>query len=192
MYPKEFEHALHHAMLYEVGSHFKLTPDVLDGKIGTHQQRVAVGYVNDPLDNGGETKFGIARNANPEVDVTNLTWEQAKQIYYEKYWIRGSCDRLKSQRVAILHFDGCVNHGIHRASVFLQRSVGATEDGVIGPKTLGAVNTADEFEICLKIAVMREKFYLDIVTRRPSQNRFLKGWLRRINEIKEYVLDYEQ
>ena len=44
------------------------------------------GYVNDPHDAGGETNFGIAKRWYPDVDIKNLTKEQAKKIYHQDYW----------------------------------------------------------------------------------------------------------
>lgn len=186
MYSAAFEQAVTHAMKYEVGAFFKLTPDVEAGLINTPAQRKAVGYVDDPLDRGGETKFGIAQNANPDVDITTLTWAQAKAIYHDRYWVTGGCERL-ANNLAILHFDGCVNHGVVRAKKFLQSAVNAVPDGIIGEKTLRAIQLQDPTQICNKVCQLREKFYLDIVAKNPSQKRFLKGWLRRIHEIRKYT-----
>ncbi len=188
MYSLAFERAVDHAMLYEVGGFWKLTPEVEAGLVGTPAQRKAVGYVDDPLDRGGETKFGVAKNANPDLDITHLTWAKAKAVYYDRYWMTGGCDRLKG-RVAVLHFDGCVNHGVVRAKKFLQSSVGATADGIIGEKTLGAIASQDPIWICNKICDLREQFYRDIVANKPSQERFLKGWLRRIDEMRAFTTD---
>ena len=46
------------------------------------------GYVNDPDDPGGETNFGIAKRSHPDVDIANLTKEDAKIIYYQDYWMK--------------------------------------------------------------------------------------------------------
>lgn len=186
MYTNAFEHALNHAMLYEVGKFWKITPDVELGLISTREQRRAVGYVNDPLDAGGETKFGIAKNANPNVDIAKLTWPQAQQIYYQRYWLAGKCDRMPA-RLAILHFDGCVNHGITNAAKFLQRALGVADDGVIGPATLARLQSADEQQVCDNICRQRADFYRAIVERRPNQARFLNGWLTRISEVGQYI-----
>lgn len=66
-YTNAFEKAIDHAMLYEVGGFWNVNhPAVARGLIDTSANRKAVGYVNDPDDRGGETKFGVARNANPD------------------------------------------------------------------------------------------------------------------------------
>lgn len=185
MYPIAFEKAVAHSMLYEVGGFFKLTPEVEAGLINTPAQRKAVGYVDDPLDRGGETKFGVAKNANPDLDITGLTWSDAEAVYYDRYWVPGLCDRLDS-KVGVLHFDGCVNHGVVKAKKFLQRAVGVEEDGIIGKMTLTALQAMDPIELCNKICDVREKFYRDIVANKPAQGRFLNGWLRRINEMRAF------
>jgi lysozyme family protein len=188
MYPQSYENAVNHIMLYEIGRFWKLTDDVRAGLINTPVQKKAVGYVNDPLDSGGETKFGISKNGNPDLNITNLTWADAEAVYFDCYWVAGVCDRLPS-RVAILHFDSCVNHGIGRAKKFLQKAVGAEPDGIVGKQTLIAIASLNPVSICHKICDQREQFYRDIVNAKPDQQRFLNGWLRRISEMREFVTD---
>lgn len=189
-YTHSFEEAVNHAMLYEVGGFWNVeTPGVREGLIQTREQRKACGYVNDPLDNGGETKFGVAKKANPDLDITTLDWEAAKRVYYRRYWLTSNCDdiTLFSPRLAVLHFDGAVNHGVGRAAVFLQRAAGAAADGDVGPATLEAVKAKDDIALCHTICDIRTQFYNDIVARKPNQVRFLKGWLRRIDEMRVFT-----
>lgn len=186
MYPISYEKAVDHAMLYEVGGFWKLTDEVRAGLIDTPAQKKACGYVNDPLDAGGETKFGIAKNGNPDLDIAKLTWADAEAVYYDRYWAAGVCDRLPA-RVAVLHFDGCVNHGVGRAKKFLQLAIGTEADGIIGKQTLTAIAALNPISVCHKICDQREQFYRDIVAAKPAQSRFLSGWLRRINEMREFT-----
>lgn len=181
-YTVAFDRAVDHAMKFEVGGFWNLETQCT--RDGTNKK--ACGYVNDPVDPGGETKFGIAKNANPDVDVTNLTWEDAKAIYFTRYWLAGSCDKLPT-RIAVLHFDGCINHGVSRASKFLQISASVGVDGVIGPQTINAIRAVDSVKACNTICDKREKFYRDIVAAKPSQGKFLNGWLRRINEMRVFT-----
>ncbi len=185
-YTNAYEKAIDHAMKYEVGGFWQLTPDVAAGLISTKEQRRACGYTNDPVDRGGETKYGVAKSANPDIDIAALDWEGAKNIYYNRYWLKAKCDELLP-RVAVLHFDGAVNHGPGRAAKFLQASVGATADGNIGPTTISFANRQDEITTCNKICDFREQFYRTIAERDPTQARFLNGWLRRINEMREFT-----
>jgi lysozyme family protein len=187
-YSSAFEEAVSHAMLYEVGGHWKLTSEVEAGLCDTPARRKATGYVNDPDDAGGETKYGVAKNANQDLDIKVMTWEDAKAVYYKRYWLAGSCDKM-TPRLAVLHFDGCVNHGIKKASMFLQISVGTTADGAIGPATLAKAASLNELDTCAKICDRRAQFYRDIVANKPTQAKFLNGWLRRITEMRAFVLD---
>lgn len=183
-----FEQALAHAMIYEVGAFFDPTdPETQAGFISTKAQRRKVGYVNDPEDRGGETKYGVAANANPGVDIARLTWAEALEIYYKKYWLAGGCHLLPA-RVASMHLDGCINHGVIRASKFLQQIVGVPQDGIVGPGTARAVAEMDELDVCNRLAARREEFYHAIVINKPSQARFLNGWMNRIEGVREYAM----
>jgi lysozyme family protein len=187
-----FTDAFNHAMLYEVGAFWNPDdPDVIAGNISTREQRRKVGYVNIKQDTGGETKYGIAQNKNPNVIVRDLDLNAAMRIYYEEYWLKSSCDRI-DYPTHTMHFDSCVNHGISRGNQFLQMSVNVPSDGIIGSVTLGAVQKADQARVIEAIYGLRENFYRDIVKRKPSQKIFLEGWLRRISEVREYCLDKQR
>jgi lysozyme family protein len=182
-----FEKALNCCMKYEVGGFWNLeTPGVREGLIKTAAQRKAVGYTNDPDDRGGETKFGVAKAANPDLDITNLDWEGAKRVYMKRYWLPGDCQDLPV-RLALMHFDGCVQHGVGKAATFLQCAVGATVDGDVGPATIEKVKTVDELVTVDKIGELRAAFYRQIVELNPSQAKYLNGWLRRIDETKAFI-----
>jgi lysozyme family protein len=186
-----FEQALAHAMIYEVGSSFDPNdPETRAGLISTQAQRRKVGYTNDPEDRGGETKFGVAANANPGVDITRLNWEKATEIYSKKYWLAGGCHLLPT-RVATIHLDGCINHGVIRASKFLQQVVGVNPDGMVGQGTAAAVNALDEITVCEALAARREEFYHTIVINNPAQSRFINGWMNRIAGVRAFVLNLE-
>ena len=90
----------------------------------------------------------------------------------------------------VLHFDGCTNHGIQRANRYVQMALGIKEpDGKIGDKTAALLADSAPLDICMAVCDLRENFYKAIVKRDPSQSKFLKGWLRRINEMRQYCLD---
>jgi len=77
------------------------------------------GYVNDPRDPGGETKFGISKRAYPTLDIANLTVDDAKAIYKRDYWDALNLDsRPQGEALAIL--DTAVNCGIGRAQTFIK------------------------------------------------------------------------
>lgn len=187
-FDNEFIAAFNHAMIYEVGPFWDPNdPEVIDGLCLTRNQRRKVGYVNDPHDKGGETKYGIAKNANPNLNISQLNLEDAMSAYHDRYWTAGACDVL-SYPLNYLHFDGCVNHGVSRGCKFLQLACGIKNpDGVIGSNTLAILDKKDGYQLCISICDQRTQFYKAIVANNPSQGRFLNGWLRRINEMRAYV-----
>ena len=141
------------------------------------------GYVNDPHDAGGETKYGIAKRWYPNVDIKNLTKEQAKKIYHTDYWRRGKCDEVPPQ-LRHIYFDMCVNMGKRTAVKVLQRAAvnkgkDIEVDGGLGPATLGAVKNV-ELE---RVRAFRVKYYVDLVNKKPEQEKFYFGWFRRALEV---------
>jgi lysozyme family protein len=189
---EDFVQAFDHAMLYEVGAFWNPEDeDVIAGNFSTKEQRRKVGYVNIPADRGGETKYGIAQKANPDIRVRDLDLQGAMEVYFENYWLRGKCDQLPYP-ISLIHFDGCVNHGIGRANKFLQRAVGVEADGQIGNQTLNAIDEMMETaaaELVDSISEQRTNFYHAIVERDSSQSIFLKGWMRRIDEVTAFTLE---
>ncbi len=141
------------------------------------------GYVNDPDDSGGETNFGIAKRSHPDVDIKNLTKEGAKEIYKSVYWDKNKVEKVPEQ-LRHIYFDMCVNMGRKRAGRIVQRAANnkghnLVVDGVLGPVTLGKINNV-ELE---RVRAFRIKYYADLVTRKPNQEKFYFGWFRRSLEV---------
>lgn len=120
------------------------------------------GFVDDPVDRGGATNFGISSRANPDVDVRNLTREGAKAIYRERYWEPIGAEQLPAE-IRDVAFDAAVNQG-----------VGWTRDAL---KEAGG--DVDRF------VALREARYREIVAEDPSQAKFLRGWLNRLGRFRE-------
>ena len=141
------------------------------------------GYVNDPVDPGGETNFGIAKRSHPDVDIKNLTEEGAKEIYYQDYWMKNRVPQLPDD-LKHIYFDMCVNQGRGRAVKILQQAANAKGanlkvDGGLGPKTIGALNGVE----LDRVRAYRIKYYADLVTRKPDLEKFYFGWFRRGLEV---------
>lgn len=130
---------------------------------------------DDPRDPGGLTRYGISKRAHPTVDVRNLTLAQAKQIYLERYWLPLHADAMP-EAVAVQVFDAAVNHGIKPAVRMMQRALGVTVDGVIGPVTLNAMVAVDDARFAARFAAERLMFYADL----SSWPAFGRGWVRRV------------
>jgi lysozyme family protein len=134
------------------------------------------GYVFNPHDPGGETKFGISKRSYPHLDIHSLTLADAKTIYRRDFWDRAQCDKLHPD-LAFDLFDGAVNSGIGQAIRWLQRAVGVADDGVVGPLTLASINR--ENDTCA-IRARYNGHRLDFMTRLSTWDVFGKGWARRI------------
>lgn len=137
------------------------------------------GYVNNPNDPGGETKYGISKRAYPNVDIKNLTLDQAEQLYKNDYWDKAGCE-LCPPGLGICVFDAAVNNGVGMAVRWLQAAVGVTADGVIGPQTQAAI--AGIADLPMVIGLMhgaRINFMVGLNTW-PT---FGLGWSRRLASI---------
>jgi len=144
------------------------------------------GYTDDPADPGGETNFGIDKRSHPDVGIKNLTVEQAKEIYWNEYWLKFSCDRFEKP-VGEVYFDCCVNTGQKQSNKFLQRAVGTDADGIIGPKTVSKLVVEDPKVLANSIIIQRQRFYENLAEKRPALKKFLKGWTNRNNNLKRYI-----
>ncbi len=186
-YTKAFLDAFKFTMRYEVGPKFNMDdPDVISGKCGDPASQKKTGYTCIAEDAGGETKFGIAKNANPDVDIKGMNLATVLEIYYKRYWTPLSLDSF-DQVVAINLFDAAVNHGVGQAAKWLQRAVNTTPDGKIGPVTVKTAQSVDPLTLAEQILKARENLFNTIVKNKPSQAKFLKGWLNRLNDIKSYT-----
>lgn len=121
------------------------------------------------------TKYGIASNSYPSLDIKNLTLAQAKQIYKRDYWDKVKGDQLPPE-LSFHVFDMAVNGGISRGIKLLQKTVGTTEDGLIGPATLAAVNRMNVADAVLIYNANRLQFYTSLGT----FVTFGKGWTNRV------------
>lgn len=133
------------------------------------------GYVNHPKDPGGETNFGISKRSYPDVDIKNLTLEQAKGIYLRDFWDACRCSEMPFE-VSFQVFDAAVNHGPERAALLLQEALGVSQDGIIGNVTLATAQTCDPTKFRMKFNAARLFFY----TMLPTWPAFGKGWVRRV------------
>lgn len=133
------------------------------------------GYVNDPRDPGGETKFGISKHAYPQEDIKGMTLDRAKGIYKKDFWEKLRCESMP-RAVAFTVFDAGVNCGLSHAAEWLQKVVGVTVDGVIGPRTLEAVAQASGAIVAMKINAVRLVYHSAL----PTWDIYGRGWARRI------------
>lgn len=152
------------------------------------------GFANVPGDRGGATNMGVTiatwqaycrgRGLAGTVDtLRRMTRAQWTDIFKQMFWDRWQADRLQDQSLANLLVDwtwASGSHGIRKPQALL----GVAADGVVGPKTLAALHARPARELFAELHALRVKFVQDIVKRNPSQQKFLRGWLRRINSIR--------
>ena len=138
------------------------------------------GYVANDAGRG-ETNMGINSSANPGVDVKSLTEAQATVIYKAQYWDSIALDLLPI-RLGVAVFDGAVNSGPRTAVTLLQRAVGVTEDGVLGPVTAAAVRNMPT--ALRRFMVLRALRY----TQHPQFITYGPVWLARLLECHAFCL----
>ena len=157
------------------------------------------GYVNDPDDPGGATKYGITQNTLDDArlrlpflpdNVKNLTVAQAGQIYKMIWWRFGDLE----QRLATKLFDLSINmggdpaHG-NPAIKCLQQALnnilflGLREDGVYGPVTAAAAATADQSRLLRALCATAQAHYEAIIQAHPACAKFRRGWIARANDL---------
>lgn len=148
------------------------------------------GFVNHPNDKGGPTMRGITigtfrsyfGNGKSVGDLKRITDAQWAYIFERGYWNRWKADQIESQSIANLLVDwvwGSGTTGIKLA----QEALGVTVDGIVGPKTLAAVNGGNESTVFALLWKRRKKHFEDLA-KKAGQDVFLKGWLNRLNGIK--------
>lgn len=176
------------------------------------------GFVNDPADAGGATNKGVTiatwrqvgydKDGDGDIDVADLKLltdaDVRNRVLKPAFWDRWKADRIISQGVANILVDwvwGSGKHGI----VIPQRLLGVVPDGIVGEKTLAAVNAANPRQLFDAIFEARKKFLHDITNqsvaryerkigrkateaelKKHTNKRFIKGWLNRLEAIKQF------
>lgn len=141
-------------------------------------------YSDHRADPGGKTRFGVTEAVAREVgyrgDMRELPIDLAKRIYRERYWNAVRAEELPAAvRYAV--FDAAVNSGPRQAIRWLQRAVGATDDGIIGPQTLALVRDANP-EKLLRVYLAQRLTFMSNLSNWPA---FGRGWARRIASLLE-------
>lgn len=138
---------------------------------------------HDPADPGGTTRYGIDQRSHPHVAVAKLTLIEACEIYRQEF------EQLAAKMawpLSAAFFDIEVLNGRHEAVLLLQRALGVAADGHCGPITLRAAQTVTAGELRTMLD-LREQHFRAIAKRRPAMGRFLKGWLNRNDDLREFV-----
>ena len=149
------------------------------------------GYVNDKDDLGGATNKGVTLATFRSVygqdktatDLRNMTDQQWEVIFKKHFWDKWRADEITDQSVANILVDWLWASGAYGIKI-PQRVLGVSVDGIVGAKTIAAVNAKDGKQFFKEIRQERIDFIDRICTSRPQNKKFRKGWLNRINSLK--------
>ena len=147
------------------------------------------GYCNVAGDKGGATKWGVTLTTYRSVfgqkktvdDLKRMTEAEWDDIYAKQYWRKWMGDAIETQAIANLLVDWYWNSGLYGIKL-PQKVLGVKIDGLVGQKTIAAINTyPDQQELFRKLWLERKAYFERIG--RGTQAKFLKGWLNRLNGI---------
>ena len=156
-----------------------------------HEDSTRSGKVT--VDTGGRTRFGIAERFHPDLPEEFFTGAaedalaEAEKIEEREYWDAMRLADVEDQNIANKLFDMGVNMGVRQAAIYAQRAANAlvaadarvAEDGVIGHKTLAAINAADPITYYRLLREFSAAYYRHLAAVNPAQAVNLTGWLKR-------------
>ena len=154
------------------------------------------GFVNDPADNGGATNKGVTlktwrsvgydKDGDNDIDIADLKLlsdeDVRDKVLKPFYWDRWKADEIKSQSVANILVDWVWCSGAYGIKI-PQRALGVTVNGVVGQKTLDAVNSRNPQNLFNEIKRERMAYIERICVTRPQNKKFKCGWINRLNDL---------
>ena len=164
------------------------TNDIIDGIIEREG-----GFVDNPADRGGPTKYGITLSTLEAWRGKRVTaWgvkllgeAEARSIYHDEFLVKPGFSKIKWFPVRLFSLDSAVQHGPGRAIRWLQKIAGVTVDGILGPVSLEAINRLDPDVLYRQMVAERCRFYGRLITDDPTQAVFAAGWAARLAEFIE-------
>lgn len=132
----------------------------------------------------GVSAFFLAENI-PNLRPKDLTQKQAIDIFHKWFWIKEKCEEMPNE-IRAHYFDVAINSGGSRARKILQRAIGVDPDGIIGAKSMAAMNRANLWNYHWE----RNAFYVKLVEIRPEDIEFLEGWLHRVHQMSMFSKEF--
>lgn len=139
------------------------------------------GYVNNPSDPGGETNWGISKRSYPNVDIKNLSRDEAIAIYYKDFWVPIHAEET-TQGVDYQLLDSAVNSGILQTIRFMQRALNVADDGYWGIVTIEAMRDITKTDFIMRFLAER----LEFMSKLNGWTSFGRGWAKRIAQNLRY------
>ena len=140
--------------------------------------------MNDPVDPGGETNYGISKRTYPHLDIKSLTEKQASDIYYNDWYLPLHLDRIESEELATKVLDTCVNIGKRPGIRIFQQSLkerghNVAVNGIISNAAIDAANRADIKKLLNVVRSRQADHYLALIKANPALAKYQNGWLKR-------------
>lgn len=153
------------------------------------------GFSNDPDDLGGATMCGVTlvafteycrRKGYPRPTIVRLKaikYKEWLEILKTMFWDKWKADQINNESIALILVDWVWGSGKYGITI-PQKAIGVTADGIVGPKTIAAVNAKDPKQLFDLIRKERLAYIERICRSRPTNLKYKKGWLNRLNDIK--------
>lgn len=153
------------------------------------------GFANDPDDLGGATMCGVTlatfteycrRKGYPRPTIVRLkaiTYKEWLEILKTMFWDKWKADQINNESIALILVDWVWGSGKYGITI-PQKAIGVTADGIVGPKTIAAVNAKDPKQLFDLIRKERLAYIERICRSRPTNLKYKRGWLNRLNDIK--------
>jgi lysozyme family protein len=140
-----------------------------------------------------ETYAGIYRKAHPEWPGWSYLdrgetppYELVKEFYYKNYY--KPFEKVKNEKIRNILFESAVNLGVKQAVKLAQKALGLEADGILGPKTLEALNKVNPENFIKDFTLLRIAFYTNLANKNPRRyNLYLRGWINRTFEALKWV-----
>ena len=153
------------------------------------------GFANDPDDLGGATMCGVTlatfaeycrRKGYPRPTIVRLKaikYKEWLEILKTMFWDKWKADQINNESIALILVDWVWGSGKYGITI-PQKAIGVTADGIVGPKTITAVNAKDPKQLFDLIRKERLAYIERICRSRPTNLKYKRGWLNRLNDIK--------
>ena len=170
------------------------------------------GFVNDPKDPGGATKYGISlrflQTIDPAMadlnddgdvnvdDIFSMTMETARAFYMDLFYKPMGIGRYPAPMGAAM-LDTGVNMGKTRAGIILQQALNKSGadlavDGIVGPKTRTALMFFDTMDTLRAFLLVRVFVYAQLCRENPDLHRFFFGWVERVRQLEAFCMDLDK